>query len=483
MRKLRLLVVILGIALVTWLGLEIHARITYEPEPWLEDLDRIEAHLAQTYANLDWANRTGRVRPAVLDAETRDAIRDASTDAEAGRALQAFIAAFGDPHLRIETPSVMRDLERWWRREGDEVAVSSTPSVACDRLGYEDDAPGFGVDFESVDGFHALADAGPGDPFPAGVLEVDGHRVGVLRIESFGVHPYRPLAEDAWRSVVSEESASSLESRLFQAVCDSLLARLQRRLEQLEDAKIDALVVDISGNGGGTDWVDPAARMLTGSSLSSPRIAEIRHTETKERFERWRVKLLAEAEAAKGTSREARVARAIQRVSQCLGKLEPPDRAPIWSGAAVEDLLLGEELYTSGVFPSVPLEELEGAADPSILFGPARFDYRPGCWTGPLAVLIDSATASASEHFAAMLRDGEAATLIGERTMGAGCGYIDGGHPLDLERGWTLHVPNGTRQRRDGRYELEGIEPDLKVTAPRRDIAGVMKAIRQWLKR
>lgn len=45
-----------------------------------------------------------------------------------------------------------------------------------------------------------------------------------------------------------------------------------------------------------------------------------------------------------------------------------------------------------------------------------------GAWDGPLALLIDGATASASEDMVVWLRESRAATIIGERTYGAGCG-------------------------------------------------------------
>ena len=42
-----------------------------------------------------------------------------------------------------------------------------------------------------------------------------------------------------------------------------------------------------------------------------------------------------------------------------------------------------------------------------------------------VVVTIDRDTASASELFAALLRDNDAATLIGETTHGSGCGSYE----------------------------------------------------------
>ena len=40
---------------------------------------------------------------------------------------------------------------------------------------------------------------------------------------------------------------------------------------------VDAIVVDITGNRGGTDWAEAAARVLTGPGLAAPRISFIKH--------------------------------------------------------------------------------------------------------------------------------------------------------------------------------------------------------------
>ena len=63
-----------------------------------------------------------------------------------------------------------------------------------------------------------------------------------------------------------------------------------------------------------------------------------------------------------------------------------------------------------------------------------------------------------------MLRDNRAATVVGERSLGAGCGYIDGGGEVRLRHsGLTVRTPNCARFRLDGTNEIEGIEPDVTV--------------------
>lgn len=93
---------------------------------------------------------------------------------------------------------------------------------------------------------------------------------------------------------------------------------------------------------------------------------------------------------------------------------------------------------------------------------PSGYEYREGAYAGPLYVLVDRGTASAAEYFAAMLKDNRAATLIGARTAGVGCGYTNGGLDVRLARsGIRVWMPDCVRLRPDGSNEADGVEPDV----------------------
>ena len=95
-----------------------------------------------------------------------------------------------------------------------------------------------------------------------------------------------------------------------------------------------------------------------------------------------------------------------------------------------------------------------------------EFADRPGApiWSGPLAVLVDRQTASAAEEFATWLQDNKQARIGGEKTFGAGCGYIDGGNSFAF-RAAPMHLmmPNCSRIRRDGTNEIEAVTPDVAI--------------------
>jgi C-terminal processing protease CtpA/Prc len=100
----------------------------------------------------------------------------------------------------------------------------------------------------------------------------------------------------------------------------------------------------------------------------------------------------------------------------------------------------------------------------SIYFSASRYAYREGVFSGKLVILIDPRTASSSEAFASMLRDNNAATLIGYPSLGAGCGYTNGGIPATLKNsGATARMPDCVRFRADGSNEINGITPDIFV--------------------
>jgi carboxyl-terminal processing protease len=84
----------------------------------------------------------------------------------------------------------------------------------------------------------------------------------------------------------------------------------------------------------------------------------------------------------------------------------------------------------------------------------------PRVFEGPLAVLVDSGTASASEIFVAALQEQGRATIVGQPTFGKGSIQA----LYNLQDGSTLHLTNAVwltpqRQRLDG----VGVHPDLLV--------------------
>ena len=452
-------------------------RIGYDPEPWLADLDALERHMDVAYANLEWVvERRGLDLPA-LDRETRAAIADAGSRRGARRAIRDFVAAFGDPHLRIERPP-----PAWLARlvGGDEdagaeeagAAPSFPPDAAgedvCRSFGYDDEGHDFGFDVSALPGWSPLPDDGA---FPGGAFDHPaGTRVGLLRIAQFGERWYLSACARAWDAERSRRDGpcdgDCLEAFRRRA-SDGLARQIVARVGQLEAAGIESLVVDVTGNGGGSEWVDPVTRIFTDRPLRAMRVTVVRHPRgvSPASADLAAVDSLLADSTISADSR-ALLADARARLASVLSDLETPcDRAALWEGGDPGcSQTVAATTYVTGVFDWLPDGALADVDAREELYSPFGRHVPTGVWSGPLHVLADRRSASATEAFVAMLKDNRAATVIGERTYGAGCGYIDGGLPIELPHsGLVVRMPDCARFRIDGTNEVEGIEPDIAI--------------------
>jgi hypothetical protein len=349
---------------------------TYDRAAWRSDFDRLKRDMAQGYANLDWIAEHRKLDVAALARETEAALDGAHSRVRAWFALKRFIARFGDPHFRAED-----------RGEGlGRIFVSSSglpPKPAgpdCGAAGYGEGGHGFEFPFDSLPGWKVLAEGN----FPTGIAGI----TGVVRIAQFGEDQYLSACERVFRPGVSERALQLNVRRILQA-------ELKGRIALLKRAGAKRILVDLTGNGGGSEWVNEAVALFTGRTLT----------------------------------REAP-----RRVGPAC------DRSAIWAGRK----------------PPCPVFA-PGPAEDATVTG-------TGDWNGPLLVLADAGTASASEDFVAWLKESGAGRVLGERTAGAGCGYFNGGTRTSLTvLPVDVRMPNCARFLRSGMNEIEGIEPDIPL--------------------
>ena len=400
-RRTALVLGTLVLAVVAW------DVATYDERAWLADYTRLKQDMAQGYANLDWMVEKRGVDLVALDRQTTADLENAHSRVRAFVALRRFVQAFDDPHLR------MKPGERPVPAPTPVAAVVQASSIAdaepvdtpagtdCAAAGYEEGDHAFRLPFAQVAGWTPLRD---GD-FPSGL--VGG--TGVLRIAQFGEDRYLAACQAVFKPGIGDRE-------LQLAVRARQQALLAETLAELRDRGAKRLLVDVSGNGGGSEWVSEVIELMTDKPMSR---------------------------------REARIVG-----PAC-------DRSAVWRGEAAP----------CPVFEPDPGERatLQGN----------------GAWRGPLLILADRGTGSAAEDFVAWLQQNKVATVLGERTAGAGCGYVNGGDPTRLSVvPVDVWMPNCARVLDDGTNEVEGIAPDVPLPmGDDADAAGQVRALADVLAR
>ena len=372
--------------------------VTYDRDAWLSDYARLKHDLAHGYANLDWIRDHRGVDLAELDRQTTRALATAHSRLRASLALRAFLRRFDDPHLRLEP-----------RRQPSPPATGSTSQVPpaaaapatvadCPSAGYEEGDHAFAFPFAEMPGWRQLR----GGDFPLGRLG----DIGVVRIAQFSERRYLAACQ-----------------RVFRPGMDTYALQLAMRAEQqrllvdsLETLGRDGatrLLVDVTGNGGGSEWVAEVVALVTARMLTRA---------------------------------------ASRRVGPAC------DRDAVWRNEPVCPVLA----------PAGADERLQGI----------------GAWRGPVLVLAARGTASAAEDFVAWLQQNRVATVVGERTHGAGCGYTSEATRTRLDvLSLEVAMPDCARFLADGTNELEGIAPDVALDTRAADAPAPLLAVLDTLQR
>lgn len=355
---------------------------TYDAKAWQADYLRLKTDMAQGYANLDWMVEYRKLDLVALDRETTASIKGAHSRVRAFLALRRFVHAFRDPHLRLKLGE--RPIQENPPTSANTGSVASAeptdpPAGAdCAAAGYSEDDHGFRFPFKEMTGWTSLRE---GD-FPIGLAG----DVGVIRIAQFGEDRYLAACEKVFKAGMGERE-------LQLAVRTEQQRKLNAALRELREKGASRLLVDVSGNGGGTEWVVEVIALMTDRPL---------------------------------TREGARVV-----APRC-------DRSGVWRG-------------------EIPCRVLPDESERASLQG-------TGVWTGPVLILADARTGSASEDFVAWLQQNKVAKVIGERTVGAGCGYIDGGNRTQFRASpFDVMMPNCARFLDTGINEIEGIAPDIAL--------------------
>ncbi len=427
------------------------APTPFDPKPWLEDLEQTREAIATKYANLEWVVLEREIDLAALFAEAQTQLRSSASDADARAVLDRLARRFGDGHVRF----------RW----SSNPSPTKTRYANCAALGYDEGIRG-GVAAAFVPGYLPLAN-GPGSEFPAGTIQVSGHRVGVIKIGIFAPEGMPELCAESLIALSIAPGTACDEAckyRIEAWVSKRMTRDLDARIRAIEDARADVLLIDVVNNGGGTEWAEAAARMVTAVRLKSERMGFVRGAHWAKHFADTVADLRADAKGAPQKDGAmlnglAEQVQGYQREAEILC-----DSQPLWQGIPPSCDWLGQGFYASGVIDSADPKVIKSKPWAKDIFTPIQYPYDEGVWRGPLIVLVNGGTGSAAEQFAAVLQDNHAAVVMGAPTAGAGCGHTNGGTPTTLRNsGGILELPDCARMRSDGSNEVMGIQPDVLV--------------------
>jgi hypothetical protein len=330
-----------------------------------------------------------------------------------------------------------------------------------------------GIDFAQLPQFASIA--GEGDGWcPGGILTLnESQKLGVIRIPIFGEKWFPDACEQAVRALHienSEKCEQDCKNKIQYATGNLLTAAVVKRSAELQSAGASAILVDVTDNSGGSDWVDPVVRSLSAVPLREQPWGFIKH-------EHWTSKLqerLADVETDIKNGKQPRdvldeaAARLRSGISQ---SQESCDRSNVWiDGKFSCSLVVSGLLYSSGVLPYAAPGSFATLQSKSALFRPLDYAYTESSSRPRLYVVVDSQTWSSAEYFAFTLQDNGAATILGEVTGGAGCGYTSGGIPTLLKNSHAqVKMPDCVHLRKDGTNANAGVTPDILVPWSKHD--------------
>jgi hypothetical protein len=436
----------------------------FKTNVWLEDFAQLKREMSAQYANLDWAIEFRGLDLKQLSEQTESRLLQARSEADAKKIIESFLDAFGDGHLSIQWAENKNN-----NSSSAENAQPNSPMPLCQRLDYQSHNQATRIAFTRLNSFREI-NTEDSKYFSIGVLRAAAERyVGVIRIGIFSEYAFPDLCEQAVAEMkLTNDSPCNdeCEDRIERRAANLLTAALARQIEVLKRNKISVLLVDITGNGGGTNWTEPAARTLSTKPLRSPRQQFVRHEHWTQQLKRRLETIEADARQSSTPNRELLRQGANILQKAIIESQKSCDRSGVWENLKPDcSIVAGTPLlYPQSVFPYAKPGSLPDKPSSRFLFYPSRYAYREGVYGGQLVVLADRGTWSSAEYFAAMLRDNDAATIIGEPTGGAGCGYTNGGIRTFLKNsGARVKIPDCVRLRADGTNEVAGITPDVLI--------------------
>ncbi len=427
----------------------------FDVAPWIADLQQIRNAMSDKYANFEWVVFDREIDLSALFDQTEVRLRGARNDQDARNAIDRFLRAIGDGHLRVRWPTVAAAVPS---------PLPGMKSDFCSSLGYDVTMSGRALG-PYIPGYHPLPDEFAPE-FPSGVVTSGTNKIGVIRIGLFSPQGFPDLcASVRERLAIPEHSRCDQQcvDRLENAEYAAMSRDLALRVRELQRLGISVLLIDMTGNGGGSEWAEAAARIMSPLRLRSERRYAVRGAHWAGYWAS-RAQELRRAEQTASAADARQLEAWAQQVEQARVEASKPcSSAAFWSGHHPDCEWLAPAFYATGLLPDATATVLHNKPWGPLVLSPAQYDFEESVWRGPLLVLVDGGTGSAAGEFAAVLQDNKAAVIVGA-PADSGCGHTNGGTPTTLTNSHgVLELPDCVRIRLDGSNEMRGIDPDILI--------------------
>lgn len=331
--------------------------------------------------------------------------------------------------------------------------------------------------------------------FRTGTIVIGEKRFGLIRIPRFRPAEYPALCLAAWSTLHTTTAVAPTAAAIQNVIDAAWLRELADRLAAFRTERVDAVLVDVGGNGGGNDLGDWAARLFTSDAVhSAPLLMHAGPLAAKYMDEQ----LQGLNDALGAHAADAKIEAALRPAIEAFERRKREssqqscDMSWAWREQRSFDPAKCSGLIDAGFASGAVDYFAPGSLTPdaaAALYWASVADPMRGAWSGPVYVLTDAGTASAAEMFAARMRDSGIAKTVGVRTLGLGCGSMVESVPLTLPHSrLSFRIPNCVRLRADGSDEVAGIAPDFPVLpaaneSPRARAARVLTVLHQDLAR
>lgn len=226
------------------------AVAAYDKPAWQADYSRLKVALAQDYANIDWQVDHRGFNLASADRAISAMLDSATDDTAATLAMVKLVEAFDDPHLQLEA-GPPPDSATLVPRSSDSAGPAPQTSI-CSDAHYVDGRAQTRLPYTAAPQWTQVSAA----PFHAGLIG----DTGIVRIPSFD--------EKRYRSACIAAAKPGMTGRELQLATRAELNRQLRALTgQLRSKGMKRLVIDLSRNGGGSEWSSEAITIFVAGQL------------------------------------------------------------------------------------------------------------------------------------------------------------------------------------------------------------------------